>query len=543
MGPWLWIVDNADDISLLYGTKGSGLLKEHLPCFGDGKIILTTNDRQVARCFCTVIHRVESFTDPECEQLLSTQLDRKQLNGPHERSRLYEALQRLPLALVQAIAFIGAHQSSVKEYMKLYTGCERNRARLLNENPSGANPVTDAFEISFQMLERQCPRASTLLSTMSLFNHRAIPQRLLENLYPWSDLDMADACGKLEAYSLVTSYTVESSAPQCRAFRFYDLHQLVWLAMRHRLNLRKRSYRVIGKLKLPDITEGDFQLWATFITHLESLLSLTKKSRSRSQYHPSVHRKLEAGRLHFDLGKSLQQLGMYRSAEKQHRYALKLADRFLGKTDPHTLDVQRSLGLALVYQNKLTEAETLYRQILKLAKDLQDPSTLGDLSMLSLIFNSRGRYWQKKATRLQKRVLRQRTEKLSELHEDTLASKNSLGLIMASRCKFREAELLFECTLRKRKDLLGGTHRSTLSTMSNLAMVLDSLNYPQKAEALQQTAFTRRKQTLGISHPQTLASMNHLAKLLDDQGCYSDAAQMFLEIYKLRAASVIWWEV
>lgn len=72
--PWLMVIDNVDDLDLFYGTGG---LSRYLPASAQGRLLITTRNRQVAvratkgRSFI----EVSRMTDSEARELLSTRLE------------------------------------------------------------------------------------------------------------------------------------------------------------------------------------------------------------------------------------------------------------------------------------------------------------------------------------------------------------------------------------------------------------------------------------------------------------------------------------
>ncbi len=153
-----------------------------------------------------------------------------------------------------------------------------------------------------------------------------------------------------------------------------------------------------------------------------------------------------------------------------------------------TLTAMNNLGNALQDEDRLADAEDLFRQSVELHR-----GTLGNE------------------------------------HPDTLRSINNLGTVLRLRGQLAGAESAFRelCEIRQR--ILGLEHPDTLSAMNNWGTVLlEQGKLLEAEEPLTKTLALRRK-ILGSKHADTLTSIVTLARLLQDQGKYADSAPLFEE--------------
>ena len=99
-GKWLIILDNADDIDVLYASS-SGRFADYFPRSDHGSIIMTTRNKQIGIKFATAKNIVDlpAMTDIESSMLLTVRLGEGQLDH-RERIKLAEALEGIPLALI-----------------------------------------------------------------------------------------------------------------------------------------------------------------------------------------------------------------------------------------------------------------------------------------------------------------------------------------------------------------------------------------------------------------------------------------------------------
>jgi hypothetical protein len=116
---WLMVVDNADDPSILLGNTNddprAGRLYDYLPRSDRGSIVFTTRDRKAAeRLTQSSVLELEDMTKAEAKQLIARRIIKGTLlDNQSATNELLELLTYLPLAIVQAVAFINSNQVSV----------------------------------------------------------------------------------------------------------------------------------------------------------------------------------------------------------------------------------------------------------------------------------------------------------------------------------------------------------------------------------------------------------------------------------------------
>jgi hypothetical protein len=144
-------------------------------------------------------------------------------------TNLLQKLTHLPLAIVQAVAYINENQISLAKYAALLNNTEQNIIDLLSREFKDEgrykdikNPIATTWLISFEQIRTRNPLAAEYLSFMSCVNVKNIPRLLLPPAQ--SEIKATDAIGTLTAYSFVSKH--ESG-------HLFDLHQLVHLATRN----------------------------------------------------------------------------------------------------------------------------------------------------------------------------------------------------------------------------------------------------------------------------------------------------------------------
>jgi hypothetical protein len=161
LGDWLMIVDNADDSRVLLGTTDNNLmsarLSDCLPHSSRGTILFTTRSRKVAEYLTpSSVLELNDMSKAEARQLLARRLTKQALlNDKTAVEELLEILIYLPLAIVQAAAFINNNDISVSGYISLFrhTGTESELFSERFEDPSRYreidSTVAKTWHISF----------------------------------------------------------------------------------------------------------------------------------------------------------------------------------------------------------------------------------------------------------------------------------------------------------------------------------------------------------------------------------------------------------
>ncbi|KAH0493751.1 hypothetical protein TgHK011_000402 [Trichoderma gracile] len=274
-GNWLLVVDNADDVSLLFGASG---LSAHLPFSRKGSILFTTRNHEAAVRLDipsrNTIHIVEMGQD-EALRLLQHGLTESQTSNVEATSKLLDFLANLPLAIRQASAFMAAKSISTAEYLELCESDYEDLIDLLSRDFEDRhryreiqNPVATTWLISFNQILQHNPLAAEYLKFMSMLAEKDIRRRLLP---PAKTIDAIEAIGTLKAYAFISQRPGSDS---------FDMHRLVRLAMRNWLEkegqlmqcMRFTVRRLNQRLPLPSNPGTD--VFSNFLTHAQAFVQL-----------------------------------------------------------------------------------------------------------------------------------------------------------------------------------------------------------------------------------------------------------------------------
>jgi hypothetical protein len=247
-GPWLLIFDNADDIGMWVHTStqgptpgpaaglvkqtksGSGCLKEYLPKSNQGCIVFTTRDKKTAvKLVGQNLVEVPEMDEDEAVKLLRQSLpDRGIPVTEQDAKALLTELTHLPLAIVQAAAYMTANSIGPVQYLSLCNEQEENVIELLSEEFEEdwsyklvKNPVATTWLILFERIKVCDALATEYLLFIACIDRKDILQSLLP-VGRSRKLEI-EAIGTLKAYSFITTRGQGA---------VFDLHRLVHLAIR-----------------------------------------------------------------------------------------------------------------------------------------------------------------------------------------------------------------------------------------------------------------------------------------------------------------------
>lgn len=130
--------------------------------------------------------RLDDMSRGEARQLLRERTAEQALCGDETAvDELLELLTCLPLAIVQAAAFMSTNDVSVSDYLAMFRDVDA-QAELFNEgfaDPSRYeeqdSTIAKTWHISFDQIRKQDPLAAEYLSFMACVDRVSIPQSLL----------------------------------------------------------------------------------------------------------------------------------------------------------------------------------------------------------------------------------------------------------------------------------------------------------------------------------------------------------------------------
>ena len=555
---WLLIIDNADDIDVLYtervgktpGVKSR--LVDYFPRSSNGTIVLTTRNMKIGRSFVPQhapdhVIKIDPWSLPESERFLTLRLV-DQATTPKDIGYLAELLEYHPLALVQATAYMCTESVSLSRYLTMYKQSDQTKIQLLSEDfedetryANVKNPVAATLQISFDYIDCQFPLSATLLSAMSLLDTKAIPESFLTLGNDFKSI--TDALGKLQAYSLIKKRT-DSLTYRGQEYNLFDLQGLVrlafqaWLKDRDKLQNAARYVLKTLDAQYPDRDRDEWVTYQVYHPHvLVFLQNLPKVLITGMSVSSGVGRSFvnEIDSLEASLGAKvswyLRQIGDYQTAEPIARRSLTLLSAIHGPTSQVTLEGVVALAQVLEKQGKYDEAEWHFRQVLNLKEraSLNGPELRDLICGLADIYKNQGKYV--KAQEYFQRALdiTQHSTRERDMSDDVSSDIHyDLGALYDRQGKNDEAQIHFGESYEIRKRRFGSQNALTLRARQGLGLIYFRKGDSESAlQHLLAVLDGRRTNTqIGPDHPDTLRTHCCVAVVYKQQKRLAKAEQM-----------------
>jgi tetratricopeptide (TPR) repeat protein len=541
---WLMIIDNADDDSVLFESpkdrNRTNRLFDYIPLNRRGSIIFTTRTRKVAvRLAGANLLQLNELNEVDAKSMLDQYLHKKDLLGGDSIVHDFlELLTYLPLAIVQAMAFVIGNDIQLSEYIDIYKESDRGATDLLSKDfedqgryPETENPVAITWYISFNKIREQNELAAAFLSQMAFTTGEAVPASLLRQ---GTKLETIEALGTLTAYAFVTERQQQrSSTDASQQERVFDMHRLVRLATCNWLR-QHGGWNSWAKAALTRLIEiipyGDDKTWRTWIAYLPHAMHLVDL--------PEVYHEENRVLLLQKVGACEFTLGRYTAAERIERLVVERRQCMTGIEHPHTLWSMRSLATTLLQLYKYTEAEQILRETHTLQTKLlgkEHRDTLKSSQVLAEVLRQQNKHLEAEKTLQETLTLQEKT--LGKAHFDTLRSSSYLGLVFIDQGKYVEAEASIRDTLVSQEKAFGKESLETLGSRHYLGRVLDEQKKYEEAEVVYRHSATLHKKIFGEEHPETLKNISRLGSVLYSQGKYEEAEVIFREAVELSERS------
>ncbi|CAI7629154.1 unnamed protein product [Penicillium viridicatum] len=559
---WVCILDNIDDDQLLalrnLPNASNKPLLEYIPRSQNGSVIITSRSREVA--LKMVDHEglveVNPMERSEALELFRRKLGESQESGSQESEQLVDALEFMPLAIVQAASYIRNQECrySVSQYLTDFQESDRKATNLLKIKPSyvnrdwGAeNSILKTWRISFNHIRQTKPSAADLLSLMSFFDRQGIPESLVryrpkanyrsrstsELLSDSSDGETSESDFRDDITTL-RDYLFISFSENGTTFTMHRLVQLttyMWLKDDARIAQWKDKF--ISTLYNEFPTTGEYENWERcrlLFPHVKSAMSQQPTSPDAQRQWATL---LYRCAWYASTSGNIADTREMASKSREQRIVL------LGDEHEEVFDSIAMLATAFGLEGRWKEAEPLQVQVMerqkaKLGED--HPDTLTSISDLASTFWNQGRW--KEAEKLEVQVMERRKATLGEDHPDTLTSISNLASTFWNQGRWKEAEKLEVQVMERRKATLGEDHPETLTSISNLASTFWNQGRWKEAEKLEVQVMERRKATLGEDHPDTLTSISNLASTFWNQGRWKEAEKLEVQVMERRKATL-----
>ncbi|KAI0098742.1 P-loop containing nucleoside triphosphate hydrolase protein [Nemania sp. FL0031] len=560
-GQWLLVIDGADDLNMFYGTGENDSqiatanenrpLWTYLPQSVNGSIIITTRSKELALRLTGSPKNVIEVLPMEPQRalkLLETRLGTLKPGSQqrHIATELVEALEYIPLAITQAVAYIQkrAPRFTLKKYLDEFRESEQLQLNLLQYDSGdlrrssyASNSIIAIWQNLFDYIWSNRQSAMNLLSLMSFFDSRNIFEYLLrpvgrsnphsqspksnpgnESTEPGEPL-MATFEGDIIT---LLDYGLIRTNETGDIFQSYQLVQLAtraWLEVHQTINVFKTQYIDQIAYAFP---AGDFWNW-------NSCHKLFLHATKAINYPPDDRETLlKWALLLYSAGWYSREQSRYDIAEAMTGKSLETRERILGTNDISTIASAASLALTYSNQGRVREAVEVQRAQTKSAETLrlQDPLTVAMMASLASTFKSQ---WQlEEARQAEDKVKRWSEEQLDPRYSATPITNCALALMCSNQGRLEAAERLQFQVKEQSEELLRSNHPSMLIGIADLVLTLTYSNRERLEEGVGDVDYKEDEVlqfqvrewcelVLGSDHPLTLASKARLALTYKNQ--------------------------
>jgi tetratricopeptide (TPR) repeat protein/DNA-binding XRE family transcriptional regulator len=525
---WLLILDNADDLLLS---------QQFLPGSHKGYVLFTTRAQASGAIAASI--EVERLTLQEGTLLLLRWIKRLELDASLDQAqatdravaqRIVQEMDGLPLALVQAGAYVEETGCSLADYLRLYATHRKEvlarHSRLMLDY---AETVATTWLLSFQRIEQQSPAAAELLRLCAFLAPDAIPEELLTR--------GAAQLGPVLGSAAADPFELDQSLEVLRRYSLVRRDGNTHLLSIHRL------VQIVLKESMDEPTQrlwAERAVWATGAVFPETNYATAENHQSSlHSYLPHVQQCAtliaqyelhfpEAARLLYQAGLFQYFHGFQQQARSLHEQALSIREQVLGSEHPAVAESLNALGILARRQGDDEQAERFHRQALRIREKALGPHHLAtaiSLNNLGVLYRTQGKYEQAEPLLREGHSIYEQA--LGSEHHETLTTSINLAKLYAEQRKHEQAEQLFQQVLATSERVLSPGHLLIIAqTLDMLAMLYFEQGTLEQAEPLWERSLAIYEQTLGPEHPVTAGLLNNLAELSFAQGHYTQAQSL-----------------
>ncbi|KAH7078154.1 hypothetical protein BKA63DRAFT_280602 [Paraphoma chrysanthemicola] len=583
-GPWMMVVDSADDTSVLttpvhkpqHTTASVDVallpqLREFLPISRNGSVLITSTNSEAAHMltgnFANHVD-LEEMTESEALALLKSKLHRKVVYSEDQATELVKAAECMPLAISQTAAHISADypRFDLAKAIEKLNNPGQDTSRLLegsvhesNRDVRRTNSIVKSWHLNFQYVHERSPSAARLFSLMCLFDRQGIPEALLTGQYgeeataavartkPHLSLWKRIRRRRLRRHSKRTLEPKDATKDTRSSFdddwrvlnslmliktnldgHHFNMHRLIqhttqrWLEINGELKAWMRRYIALMVQYFPKPIHDNWRVCDYLYPHAQQVI----------HYRPSDEPTLRLwGPLIQAVARFAYSNGNYIVAERFGRLALEALVAIAGERNEITLRCLQDLGMALSVLGLRDDAESMYRRAwigrqTLLGKDHLE--TLESGKSLGSILNSLGRNEEGEAIHARIVESYERVFGPSHIETQTLLSNLGLGHIMSGRLE--QGEKMYHRVQVTRDDDLGAQSDESYQYKRALAALSNLQGKNAEAEDVHQEVVQFYIAKHGLHHAETIKSINFLCDALVKQNKVDEALPWYRRI-------------
>ncbi|SPO02516.1 uncharacterized protein DNG_05189 [Cephalotrichum gorgonifer] len=355
---WLLIIDNTDDMDMLFGSEGSVGIYDYLPENNDnGRILFTTRSRDVAMAAADdAVVEMEEMS-PEEALMFWEKIGPGNSADKATVAELLHELTYLPLAISQAAAYLKRNRIPISKYLSLLRATEDDIVGLMSHEfrdptryKESKHAVATTWLVSFEQILKTDRAAADILSFLSQIEPRAVPQFILPK--PGTEEALTHAIGTLSGYAFIEKRDGED---------IYDMHRLVHLAAgvwyrkeKAAANSRKAAIAQLEGV-FPTNDWENREQWRLCMPHALRALRSNGKATEWDG---------DGCGLGFWAGRCLQEDGRIGEAVELLEHVVAVREQTLSESHPSRLASQHELAGAYQANGQVKEAVTLLEHVI-----------------------------------------------------------------------------------------------------------------------------------------------------------------------------------
>jgi len=224
------------------------------------------------------------------------------------------------------------------------------------------------------------------------------------------------------------------------------------------------------------------------------------------------------------MGILYNQIGNYRRAEEMERTALAIRRKQFKPDSPEVAAALNDLGLALMAEHKLFEAEAADTEALDIRRRLfgnESTDTATSLNDLAGVYRDEGKLAEAEAMARESLGIRQKL--LGNEHLDVAESLHNLCIISGDEGQWAQAESMARETLAMRRKLLGSDNLSVAWALDDVAWATGAEGKFAEAEAVEEQALAIRQQLLSDGHRDIGKTLKTIGQVMTKRGDLPEA--------------------
>ncbi|EEU36082.1 uncharacterized protein NECHADRAFT_53204, partial [Fusarium vanettenii 77-13-4] len=529
IGKWLLIVDNADDMDLLFPP---GAVAQHvhswMPRNDQGRILFTTRSSKLAFKVISdpqYVVKISEMSPSEAKDYLRKSLYRQDsLQDDKTVVELLKNLDYLPLAIKQATAYMNENDLTIAEYLEVLQNTEDDMVELLRsefrddtrymESEQCQNAVATTWVISFRQIRGIDWFAAHLLSFMACIEPKAIPQSMLPQ--PETRQQLTSSIGTLCSYGFLSKYAGDG---------MLEMHRLVHLATR----TWAKSEGIMERMAQLSATHfdqifsngnwEDRELYRQYLPH--ALVIIREHEEDAPPNYPY--------RLIYCAARCLIYDGRFSEALKILKQSATLPEKNF-----HLLDMQLLLGSAYHAVGDLNRAAQLLEHVVKLQSELlpeKDERRLRSVFQLALVYRENRQ--REESLCLLESVLTAARRSFDEDHPLTLRVQLNLAVVYHNDDRTQEALDLIKHVVNIQQRTLSEYHLSRLASEILLAQQYLRRGEIDEGTRMLETLKVKGDAAFTSGHINRLLVDRHLAEAYLTEHRVPDAIHLLEEIMEL----------